>query len=186
MSFYRPGHQGFANGRLIALDECSVQPPDRNGRARITGLVPKQRHVAYRSLQNATYAALLLPFFLLGCSALSLPAEDAPASGPDPTFNALVADHIKGSFKDYASYDAFEISEYRWVHSVKGWSWLTCVRFQDKGRQLTYALFIKQKEIVENRYAVATDGCGAQTYSQFDLMGGTKSPGNSGLLAPLY
>jgi hypothetical protein len=186
MSFYRVRHQGFANGRLIALNECSIQPPARNGRARITGLIAKQRHIAYRSLQNATCAALLLPFFLLGCSALSLPTEEAPAAGPDPAFNTLIAEHIKGSFKDYASYDAFEISEYRWVHSAKGWSWVTCVHFQDKGRRLTYALFIKQKEIVENRYAVATDGCGAQTYSQFDLMGGTKSSGNSGLLEPLY
>jgi hypothetical protein len=149
-------------------------------------LIPKQRHVACRSSQNAASAALLLPFLLLGCSALSSPKEDAPASGPDPTFNTLIADHIKGSFKDYVSYNAFEISEYRWVHSVKGWSWLACVRFQDKGRRLTYALFIKQKEIVENRYAVATDGCGAQTYSPFELMGGTRSPGSSELLEPLY
>ncbi len=166
-------------GRMFSI---SAQP---NGRARITGLIPKQRHVVRRSSQNAAYAALL-SFFLLGCSALSSPKEDAPSSGPDPTFNTLVADHIKGSFKDYASYDTFEISEYRWVHSVKGWSWLTCVRFQDKGRRLTYALFIKPKEIVENRYAVATDGCGAQTYSPFELMGGTRSPGNSELLEPLY
>lgn len=154
-------------------------------------MIPRQRQATFRSLQNAGAEAalllpLLLPLLLLGCSALSLPREDAPALGPDPTYNTLVADHIKGSFKEYASYGAFEISEYRWVHSVKGWSWLTCVRFHDKGRRLTYALFIKQKEIIENRYAVVTDGCDAQTYSPFALLGGTKSLGSDGLLEPLY
>lgn len=149
-------------------------------------MVPKQYQVARWSLQNAAYSVLLLPFFLLGCSALSLPREDAPASGPDPTLNTLVADHVKGSFKDHASYDTFEISEYRWVHSIKGWSWLTCVRFQDKGRRLTYAVFIKQKDIIADRYAVTADGCGAQTYSPFELMGGRKNLSNSGILEPLY
>jgi hypothetical protein len=159
---------------------------DPNGRVRTTGLILKQRQVASRSLRNAAHAALLLPFLLLGCSALSLPKEDVPTAGPDPTYNKLVADHIKGTFKDYASYDAFEISEYRWVHSTSGWSWLTCVRFQDKARRLTYAVYIKQKEIIDNRYAVATDGCGAQTYSTFALVGGTKSLANGSLLEPLY
>ena len=150
-------------------------------------MIPKQRQVTFGSLQNAAArAGLLLPLFLLGCSALSLPREDAPASGPDPTYNTLIAKHIKRSFKDYASYDSFEISEYRWVHSVKGWSWLTCVRFQDKGRRLTYALFIKQDEIIENRYAVTTDACDAQNYSPFALLAGTKSFGSGGLLEPLY
>jgi hypothetical protein len=149
-------------------------------------LIPKRRRFAFWSSRSAAaHAALLLPLFLLGCSALSLPREDAPASGPDPTYNTLVADRIKNSFKDYASYDAFEISEYRWVHSVKGWNWLTCVRFNDKGRRLVYALFIKEKEVVEYRYAVATDGCGAQAYSPFSLLAGTKSLG-TGLLEPLY
>ena len=149
-------------------------------------MIPDQRHVMCRPWQNIAYAALLLPFILLGCSALSSANEDAPAAGPDSSFNNLVAEHIKGSFKDYATYEGYQISEYRWVHSAKGWSWLTCVRFQDKGRRLTYALFIKRKEIVENRYAVATDSCDAQTYSPFELMGGATGSGNNGLLEPVH
>ena len=153
----------------------------------MTGLTPKHvkspQAFAERRLCGASAAALCCS----GCSALSLPSgRRRQHRARTQRYDALVADHIKSSFKDYVSYDAFEISDYRWVHSVKGWSWLTCVRFQDKGQRLTYALFIKQKDIIENRYAVATDGCDAQTYSQFDLMGGTKSPGNSGLLEPLY
>jgi hypothetical protein len=143
-----------------------------------------RRQRAGSFFQNRTLAGFLLSLILSGCSGLSLPTEDTPTSGPDPTYSSLVADHIKNSFKDYASYEGYEISEYRWVHSTKGWLWLTCVRFQDKGRRLTYALFIRQKEIVDNRYAVEADGCDAQTYSPFVLIGG-RPAGSSGL-DPLY
>ncbi len=150
-------------------------------------MISKQRQIVFRCLQNApAHAALLVPLFLVGCSALSLPTEDVPALGPDAAYNTLVANHIKNAFTDYASYDAFEISPYRWVHSVKGWSWLTCVRFNDKGRRLAYAIFIKQQDIIDNRYAVATDGCDTQTYSPFAPLGGTKSIANGGSLDPLY
>ena len=135
--------------------------------------------------QNPAWAAFVLPLFLSACSSLSLPQEETPATGPDPTYNQLVADGIKGTFKEYASYDGYEISDYRWVHSTKGWLWLTCVRYQDKGRRRTYALFIKQKEIVDNRFAVAADGCEAQTYTPFVLMGG-KSSASGSSLDPLY
>ena len=150
-------------------------------------MTSKQRQTVFWSLRKAAaHAALLAPLFLLGCSALSLPTEDAPPSGPDATYNTLVANHIKNAFKDYESYGAFEISQYRWVHSVKGWSWLTCVRFNDKGRRLAYALFIKQQDIIEYRYSVATDKCDTQTYLPFALLGGTNSIANDGSLSPLY
>jgi hypothetical protein len=108
-----------------------------------------------------------------------------PASGPDPSYAKLVAKHLK-SFKDYASYSAFEISDFRWVQSVKGWSWLTCIRFQDHGRVRTYALFLKGDAVIDGRYAVETDGCGAQNYLPFDLTTGTNAPASSGILAPLH
>ena len=123
---------------------------DPNGRVRTTGLIPKQRQIASGSLQNAPLMRrFCCRFFCSGAAPFRYRRRTRRQSGPDPAYNKLVAKHIKDTFKDYASYDAFEISEYRWVHSIKGWSWLTCVRFQDKGRRLTYALFIKQKEIID-------------------------------------
>jgi hypothetical protein len=134
-------------------------------------------------LHNAARAAVLLPLVLPGCSSLSLPAEDAPASGPDPAYTKLVAKHMENNFTDYESYDAFEISDFRWVHGLKGWNWLTCVRFLDKqGRRRTYALFIKKDEIVDGRYAVESDKCAAQTYASFALMGGIKGAASAGAL----
>jgi hypothetical protein len=149
-------------------------------------LTPRQRQGAAWSLQNAARAALLLlPLVLLGCSSLALPTEDAPASGPDPADNGLVVKRLK-TFKDYDSYDAFEISDFRWVHSVKGWSWLACVRFQDRGHRRTYALFVKKGAIIDGRYAVETDGCETQSYSPFEPTTGARRPPSAGDLEPLH
>lgn len=148
-------------------------------------MTPKRRQGAFTSLPRAAGAALLLPLFLLGCGALSLPREDAPAAGPSSAFNTLISEHISSTFKDYASYEAFEISDVRWVHSTKGWVWLTCVRFTDKGRRYAYALFVKDNAVTEARYAVETDACGAQIYSPFMLRGAKAAP-RPGVLEPLY
>ncbi len=151
------------------------------------GLTLRKQLGAPTYLQNAAYAALLLAFVVAaGCSSLTASREDAPASGPDPASNALVANRLKSTFKDHASYDAFEISDYRWVHSVGGWSWLTCVRFQDRGHRRTYAVFLRGKDIIESRYAVQADGCDTASYVPFDLMTGAARPANAGVLEPLY
>ena len=151
------------------------------------GLTSRKQQGASTYLQTAACAALLLALAAAtGCSSLTVSTADVPPSGPDPAYDGMVANHIKSSFKDHASYDGFEISDYRWVHSVGGWSWLTCVRFQDRGHRRTYAVFLREKGIIENRYAVQADGCDTASYVPFDLMtGAAKSPG-TGALEPLY
>jgi hypothetical protein len=62
-----------------------------------------------------------------------------------------------------------------------------CVRFQDRGHQRTYVLFFKGSEFLDERYAVLTDACDAQTYSEFDLgPSGAMRPGAVGDPGPLY
>jgi len=147
----------------------------------------REQQGAATSLRKAAYAALLLALAVFaGCSGLAVSQEGTPETGPDPAYNGLVATRLKSAFKDHASYDAFEISDFRWLHSVNGWSWLTCVRFQDHGHRRTYALFIKASEIIDSRYAVQADGCDARTYSPFDQMTGATRPANAGVLEPLY
>src|SRR5208282_349082 len=151
------------------------------------GLTSRKQQGASTYLQNAAYAALLLALAAAsGCSSLSISKEDVPPSGPDPAYDGMVANRIKSAFKDHASYDAFEISDYRWVHSLGGWSWLTCVRFQDRGHRRTYAVFLRGKDIIENRYAVQADGCDTARYLPFDLMMGAARPASAGALEPLY
>ena len=40
----------------------------------------------------------------------------------------------------------------------------------DHGQARNYALFLDEQPIVDDRFAVQTDGCDTQTYSPFDLM----------------
>jgi len=125
--------------------------------------------------RNTIFAAALLlsaPAALTACSGLASSNDEAQPPALDADFRRPVADYLKSAFKDYASYDSYEIAEPRWVHSLKGWSWLTCIRFQDHGRRRSYALFLQSGKIVDGRYPVATDGCDTQAYAPFDLMTG--------------
>ncbi|MFY9895416.1 MAG: hypothetical protein WAK63_14935 [Xanthobacteraceae bacterium] len=150
-------------------------------------MTSRKQQGASTYLQTAACAALLLALAAAtGCSSLTVSTADVPPSGPDPAYDGMVANHVKSSFKDHASYDAFEISDYRWVHSITGWSWLACVRFQDKGHRRTYAVFLRAKDIIETRYAVQTDGCDTASYVPFDLMTGAARPANAGALEPVY
>ena len=115
-------------------------------------------------------AAAALLGFLAGCSGIAATTEDIAATGPDPASREVIAAHLKATFKSYASYDSFEIADPRWVHSIKGWNWLTCVRFQDHGHMRIYALFLNANKIVDDRYAVQTDNCDMQTYFPFERM----------------
>ena len=143
-----------------------------------------QRYRAFS--QFAARAALLLALVLPGCSDLALPKGEMPAAGVEPTVTTLVANHFKGIFKDHASFQAVEISGFRWVHTVKGWSWLACVRFQDHGHPRTYSVFIGDGAVVDYRYAVETDECDIQTYSPFDLATGAIIPASIGAQQPIY
>jgi hypothetical protein len=105
-----------------------------------------------------------------------------PASGAYPWYSDLVANHLKKTFTNRASYDAFAISAFRWVHSLNGWAWMTCVHFKDNGHPRTYAVFIQDGKVIDGRYAVQTDACNTQTYAVFDAMGPTRA----GVLGPLY
>jgi hypothetical protein len=131
--------------------------------------------------------AFVLPLLLAGCSALGVPLQETPAAGAEPSYNLLIANQLKSLFKDHASsYEAFEIAGLRWVNTLKGWSWLACVRFQDHGHRRVYALFIKDGVVIDNRYAVETDACDAQAYSPFDLATGALRPTSIGVQEPLY
>ena len=119
----------------------------------------------------------------LECSDIALRSEEMPTpEGYPGDGKKVVAAYIKGMFKGYASYDSFEISDFHWVHSIKGWAWLVCVRFQDRGHARTYALFIKDGVVLDSRYAVLTDACNTQAYAPFNEMG----PMRPGVLEPLH
>jgi hypothetical protein len=118
-----------------------------------------------------------------GCAGLAGSIE-APPSGPDPSYNKLIGTHLSALFKDRAAYNSFEISDYRWVHTVKGWNWMACVRFLDHGHPRTYAVFVAGNKVVNSRYAVQIDDCGGPAYTPIDI--GSGSMPVPGALAPVH
>ena len=79
---------------------------------------------------------------------------------------------LQANMKDRAAYEGFEISPLRLVHSIAGWNWLACVRFHDQEHLRTYVLFIQNDTITDARFAVETDACAAQIYTQFEVVTG--------------
>jgi hypothetical protein len=138
------------------------------------------------SLRNAALrAALALMLVLLpGCAQLARPTEAPPSA--EPPYASLASQYLASVMTDRASYEDFEISGLRWVHSLKGWSWLACVRFTDHGHVRTYALFIQNDTVVDGRYAVETDACSSQTYTPFDVVTGTLGRPTAPRQPPLY
>ena len=134
------------------------------------------KQLGIKFLWHAAWAALLLAGTLVRPNSLLATNEVIPESGPDPSYREIVAKHLKSTFKDYSPYDAFEISDPRWVHSFKGWNWLICVRFEDHGHRRVYTLFLDGDNIVDARYAVQTDQCGTQAYGLFEQMEGSGLP----------
>ncbi len=138
--------------------------------------------------KSCPIAALLSALAIVqGCSSLAMPGEATPPpEGINPAYTRLVATYIVTNFKALSPYDPAEISTPRWVESERGWTWFTCVHFMDQGHRRTYSLFFNQTAVVDARYAVLTDNCGKQTYSQFDLTFGGVRPRAIGDTGPLY
>jgi hypothetical protein len=126
------------------------------------------------SLRLVVWAALLLISATLAAySQIAPTAQELPESGPDPSYRDIIATYLKSSFKDYKSYEAFQIAAPRRVRSFHGLDWISCVRFWDAGHRRTYAVFINGKSVVDGRYANQTDQCGSQEYDSFGQMGGS-------------
>jgi hypothetical protein len=153
----------------------------------VAGLWSPRRMRAAAVLQRNARARAVLAFLLVllpACAQLAQPSEAPPSS--QPPYASLASNYLASVMADRASYEDFEISGLRWVHSFKGWSWLACVHFTDHGHVRTYALFIQNDTVVDGRYAVETDACASQTYTPFDVVTGTLGRPTAPRQPPLY
>jgi hypothetical protein len=139
---------------------------------------------AIRALAHRLALGVLL-VTMAGCSQIALPDSALPAA-PQPPYVSLTAKYLQSALKDTRAYDGFEISPLRWVSTLKGWSWLACVRFHDHGHTRIYAVFIQDDAVSDARYAVATDTCEAQSYTQFDLISGELGRPTAPVQQPIY
>jgi hypothetical protein len=140
----------------------------------LQALISKKPH-AFRALRRAAWALLLpaclaLSAPLSGCADLAAGNTEVPQAGPDPTYREVIGSHLKRTLKNYSTFDSFEVSDPRWTHSMKGWLYLTCVRFRDQGRVRSYSIFMDGTKIVDDHLSVQTDNCDSQAYYPLDRM----------------
>src|SRR5215831_18320688 len=142
----------------------------------------------YLSAVNAVWRAILALVLLTspGCAQIAQPSEAATPPAEQPAYAALAAKYFSETMADRLSFENFEISELRWVHGLKGWSWLACVHFVDHGHRRTYALFIQNDAVIDSRYAVHSDSCGSQSYMPFDVVTGVLGQPTAPRQPPLY
>jgi len=117
---------------------------------------------------------------------MAAPQPVTPAPSVDGNYGILIAAQLKTSFKNLSPANVTEISEPRWVQSNAGWTWLVCVRFEDRGHRRSYALFFVDHAISQARYAVQIDNCDSQAYSPFNLETGDIGASAVGGPGPLY
>jgi len=138
------------------------------------GLLRRLGHRALiRNLHRNAFAVLAALFAtaaaLACCSPMSFEIPTEPA--PPANYGQLVATALK-PYPDFAAYGNFELSSPRWVHAETGWNWLSCLRFEDHGHRRIYSFFINNSTVVNARYDIITDHCGAQQYAPFDRITG--------------
>ena len=128
----------------------------------------------YFSIPSAVSRTLLALLLLAspGCAQAAQPSEAATPPAEQPAYAAIAAKYFSSTMADRAAFENFEISGLRWVHGLKGWSWLACVHFVDHGHLRTYALFIQNDAVIDARYSVQSDSCGLQSYTPFDVVTG--------------
>jgi hypothetical protein len=121
---------------------------------------------------------MLLVLVLGGCSMSGLlPDWTSPeAAGPEPAYRFIIANGLAGIVGNPSS-ATFEISGLRRVDSLKGASWLVCIRVQNFPLlPHHYAVFLQKERVVDSRLSVLIDQCELQSYSSFDWIADANAP----------
>jgi hypothetical protein len=92
------------------------------------------------------------------------PPRGSGLPGPEPAYRQIVAGDLAGIMGPSAGAGSVEISGLRRVDSIKGPSWLTCVRSNVGAQSRSFAVYIQDQRIVDSRMAVLIDRCDEQAY----------------------
>jgi hypothetical protein len=171
---------------MRAYKPATSGPPHPALKHRLVSLEPAEPVSRWRAFVAGLWSAALALMLLLvsGCAQLAQPSEAPPST--EPPYASIASRYLASVMTDRSAFEDFEISGLRWVHSLKGWSWLACVHFTDHGHVRSYALFIQSEAVIDGRYAVETDACGSQTYTPFDMETGTLGRPTAPRQPPLY
>ena len=122
----------------------------------------------------------MLGVLTLGACSISglLPDWTSPeVAGPEPAYRFIIANNRVVIVATPSGAGTFEISGLRRVDSLKGASWLVCLRTESVPQlPRYYAVFLQKERVVDSRLSVLIDQCELQTYSSFDWVADAKAP----------
>jgi len=124
--------------------------------------------------------SMLLLLTLGACSISGLLPDwtSADVAGPEPTsYRFIIANRLKAIVGDPSRAGSLEISAPRRLESLKGASWLICLKAQNFPLlPRYYAVFIQRDEIVDSRISVVIDQCELQSFEPFDWAADANNP----------
>ena len=128
-------------------------------------------------LIRALSILLILPLGACSISGLLPDWSSTDVAGPEPAYRFVIANNLASVIGDPAKAGTFEISAPRRVNSLKGASWVTCVKTQNFPLlPRYYAVFLQRDRIVDSRLSVLIDQCELQSYSPFDWLADANAP----------
>jgi hypothetical protein len=118
--------------------------------------------------------AVLTAFSVSGCASLwdyspRTPAQDdADYQSTRLSYKQLASARVK-ELKYSGGLAAPTISPLRKSHTVAFADWMACVRGEEAGLRRTFAVFYRERKIVDFRHAVVIDNCEAEPYERLAL-----------------
>lgn len=115
---------------------------------------------------------LLVMLVLADCSVSQLLPDwmSDDVAGPEPpSYRFLVAIKLREIVGDNTKVGSLEISSPTRINSLRGASWMVCIK--STGALLLpryYAVFFQRAQVVDSRLSVLIDQCELQTYAPFD------------------
>ena len=118
-------------------------------------------------------AILFLTAFAAGCAPLwdyyprTPLEEEADFQRTRLNYKQLATAHVKG-LKYPGGLATPTISPLRKSHTVAFADWMACVQGEGEGHRRTFAVFYRDRKIVDLRLAVVIDGCDSEPYERLE------------------
>jgi hypothetical protein len=122
---------------------------------------------------------IILALTLGGCTVSGLLPDwtSTDVAGPEPAYRFVIANGLAAIVGDPAKAGTFQISGARRVDSLKGASWVVCIKTQNFPLlPRYYAVFLQREHVVDSRLSVLIDQCELQSYSPFDWIADANAP----------
>ncbi len=123
--------------------------------------------------------SILLTLSLGACSVSGFLPDwtSTDVAGPEPAYRFIIANALQPIVGDPAKAGALEISSARRIDSLKGASWVVCIKaYKVALLPQYYAVFFQGGRIVDNRLSVLIDQCELQSYAAFNWAADANAP----------